>query len=117
MFLAATLRAAVERAGGLMALAHPARAGQPHAGRDTVARLFDLVESANGSDGPEQNRTAAALADSMPLPGIGGSDCHSPAEIGRAATRLNAWVHTEAELVAALRHGLHRAEWRAPTAK
>lgn len=111
MFLAATLRAAVERAGGLMVLAHPARAGQPHMDRTALARLFDAVETINGSDGPEQNRAATAYANRVALPGTGGSDCHAPAEIGRAATRLAAPVRSEAELVAELRRARHEAVW------
>jgi predicted metal-dependent phosphoesterase TrpH len=111
MFLAASLRAAVERAGGVMVLAHPARAGQPAVERAALARLFDAVETANGSDGPEQNRAAGAFARSVPLPGTGGSDCHAPAEIGRCATRLPAPVRTEADLVEVLRLGRHEAVW------
>lgn len=111
MFLAATLHEAVRRAGAFMALAHPARAGQPHLHAATVARLFDAVEAMNGSDGPEQNRTAGSLARSAPLPGIGGSDCHAPAEVGRAATRLRCAIGSEADLVAELRRGRHEAVW------
>jgi predicted metal-dependent phosphoesterase TrpH len=109
MFLAATLRSAVEQAGGVMALAHPARSGQPRIGPETITALFDAVESLNGSDGHEQNRAAAAYLRLTALPGIGGSDCHIPAEVGRAATRLSRWVRTEAELVSALREGRHEA--------
>lgn len=109
MFLAESLRAAVDRAGGLMALAHPARAGMPRVDRATVARLFDMVEVLNGSDGPEQNRAAEAFTPLMRLPGIGGSDCHAPAEVARAATRLPYAVADEAGLIAALRAGQHRA--------
>lgn len=111
MFFARTLREAVTKAGGLMALAHPARAGMPRVDRATLAALFDTVEAINGSDGPEENRAAAAYLGGLALPGIGGSDCHSPAEIGRAATRLPRAVACETDLVAALREGLHQAVW------
>ena len=114
MFLASRLREAVERAGAFMALAHPGRAGQPHVAGPTLTHLFDAVEAINGSDGPEQNRVAAALAALLPIPGIAGSDCHAPTEIGRAATRLPVPVRTEEELVAALRRGRHRAARRTP---
>lgn len=111
MFLASPLRTAVAAAGGLMVLAHPARSGQPPVNSATLARLFDMVEALNGSDGPEQNRAAAALAGRCQLPGTGGSDCHSPAEIGRVATRLAASVTNEHELVEELRRGRHQAVW------
>jgi predicted metal-dependent phosphoesterase TrpH len=114
MFLAGALRAAVDTAGGLVALAHPARAGQPPVEHTTLTRLFDMVEALNGSDGPEQNRAAAALAGRCRLPGIGGSDCHSAGEIGRAATRLARPVATERELVDELLRGRHQAVWLTP---
>ena len=111
MFFAATLRAAVEAAGGLMILAHPARAGMPRLDHREVARLFDGVETANGSDGRETNAASLPFARMTALPGIGGSDCHTAAEIGRAATRLPEWVTDEQGLIAALRRGLHEAVW------
>jgi hypothetical protein len=111
MFIAERLRAAVEHAGALMVLAHPARAGQPHVDRATLCRLFDAVELINGSDGPEQSRAASGAEALCALPGIGGSDCHDRAEVGRAATRLARAVGSEAELVAELRRGCHEAMW------
>ena len=110
MFVAETLVAAVRAAGGLAALAHPARAGQPAVSAAQRLALFDTVEVLNGSDGPEQNRAAVGLAAGLALPGIGGSDCHIPAEVGTVATVLPCRVGTETELVAALRLGRHRVE-------
>ena len=110
MFLARSLAAAVRRAGGLAALAHPGRAGQPHVPPDQIASLFDAVEVLNGSDGAAQNEAALALAVRTSLPGIAGSDCHAPHEVGTVATVLPVRVETEAELVAALRLGRHRVE-------
>lgn len=109
-FLAATLLRAVRAAGGLAVLAHPARAGQPQVARARLAALFDSVEVLNGSDGPAQNRAAAALAAGLALPGIAGSDCHQPAEVGRAATVLPARATTMFELIAVLRLGRHTVE-------
>jgi predicted metal-dependent phosphoesterase TrpH len=110
MFMAAALVEAVRSAGGLAILAHPARAGQPAVAPDQRLRLFDTVEILNGSDGPEQNRAATGLAAGHWLPGIAGSDCHSPEEIARVATVLPHRVTTERGLVAALRLGRHRVE-------
>ena len=109
MFFAATLRKAVDAAGGVMALAHPARSGMPRVEVDTLVRLFDTVEALNGSDGPEQNRSAGALTAHLALPGIGGSDCHSPNETATAATRFSAPVCDEAGLVSALKAGAYHA--------
>lgn len=110
MFLARSLAEAVHRAGGLLALAHPGRAGQPRVPPHGIAALVDAVEVLNGSDGAAQNEAALALAIRAPLPGIAGSDCHAPHEVGTVATVLPVRVETEAELVAALRLGRHRVE-------
>lgn len=109
MFLAQSLAAAVRAAGGLCVLAHPARAGQPALNADLCASLFDAVEVLNGSDGPQQNSAAAAVAAWTWLPGVAGSDCHTAEEVGRVATTLPHAVTTEAGLVAALRLGRHTA--------
>lgn len=107
MFLASSLSAAVRAFGGLIALAHPARAGQPAVSAADRARLFDCVEALNGSDGPEQNAAAAGYTAVPALSGIAGSDCHAEAEVGTVATRLPYDVTTERELIAALRLNRH----------
>ena len=108
-FLAATLRRAVELAGGLMVLAHPARPGQPAVDPRSLLELFDTVEGVNGSDTPAQNAAATRLGAALALPAIGGSDCHSPREVGTAATKLARPVTNEAELIEELRRGRHQA--------
>ena len=89
-------------------LAHPARDGLLRVTHETV-EYFDSVEAINGSDTRLQNVAGKGLAHGFRLPGIGGSDCHSPAEVGRAATRFTATVSDEASLVAALRSGEYEA--------
>ncbi len=102
------LFAAAESEGGLLYLAHPARDGLLRVTADTV-RWFSSVEAANGSDGRLQNLAAAGLAKGFRLPGIGGSDAHSEAEVAVAATRLSREVSSTAELVEALRSGEYEA--------
>lgn len=106
-FLAATLIAAVRDAGAFAALAHPARAGHSPVAAADAATLFDSVEILNGSDGPDQNRSAESLAQLTRLPGIAGSDCHSVVEVGTVATVLPQPVANERELVEVLRMGQH----------
>ncbi|HLZ72330.1 MAG TPA: CehA/McbA family metallohydrolase [Dehalococcoidia bacterium] len=108
-FLAASLRRHVDEAGGLMLLAHPARPGQPAVDQRTAATLFDAVEGINGSDSAAQNAAATRLGASLVLPPTGGSDCHSPREVGTAATQLERPVTSESGLVEELRRGRHRA--------
>lgn len=114
MWSAAGLCAAVRAAGGIAVLAHPARAGQPFVPPAHRRRLFDTVETLNGSDGPEQNTAALGLLSGMPLPGIAGSDCHAPHEVGTAVTELPVRVRTEHDLVTALRLGRHRTRHHRP---
>ena len=112
--LAGPLVAAVRAAGGLAVLAHPARAGQPAVPPATRRAFFDAVEILNGSDGPEANAAAVGLAYGLSLPGIAGSDCHSPAEVGSVATVLPGPVRDVRELVAVLRLGQHSVQQMRP---
>lgn len=100
----AAARAAADRLGGLLFLAHPARDGLLRTDHALVSAL-DGVEAVNGSDSRLQNVAATGLARGFPRPGIAGSDAHTLAEIGRAATRFDTPITTATELVAALRAG------------
>ena len=97
-----------QQRGGLLYLAHPARDGLLKIDTRTVT-YFESVEAINGSDTRLQNMSATGLAKGFRLPGIGGSDCHSPGEVGRAATEFEAHITDGASLVAALRSGAYRA--------
>jgi predicted metal-dependent phosphoesterase TrpH len=102
---------AAERSGALLYLAHPARDGLLRVTRETV-EYFVSVEAANGSDSRLQNIAAAGLAKGFRLPGIGGSDAHTEAEVGRAATRFDVRLRTDADLLDALRSGCYEAVLR-----
>ncbi len=105
---AATAFAAARDAGALLFLAHPARDGALRIDASTVA-MFESVEELNGSDSRLQNLSAGGIARTFRLPGIGGSDAHSPAEVGRAATQFDDRISTDSDLLAALRAGRYRA--------
>lgn len=105
---AAAVFAAAQQEGALLFLAHPARDGHLRVTRETV-EFFESVESVNGSDTRLQNMAAAGLARGFRLPGVGGSDAHSAAEVGRGATRFAADVTDTASLLAALRSGDYQA--------
>lgn len=105
---AAALFGAAQDQGALLYLAHPARDGHLRVNHDTV-EFFESVEAINGSDSRIQNMAATGLAHGFRLPGIGGSDAHMPAEVGRAATRFHVPVHDQAGLLAALRSGNYEA--------
>ncbi|OAI39950.1 hypothetical protein AYO38_01255 [bacterium SCGC AG-212-C10] len=106
--LAADLFALAQEQGALLFLAHPARDGLLRVNHDTVT-WFESVEAINGSDSRLQNMAATGLAHGFRLPGIGGSDAHSRAEVGRAATRFEATINDEGSLVAALRSAAYQA--------
>ncbi len=99
---------AAKRSEGILFLAHPARDGLLKVTHDTV-EFFASVEAINGSDTRLQNMAASGLAHGFRLPGIGGSDAHTPAEVGRAATRFHRRIETQADLLAALRAGDYEA--------
>lgn len=105
---AASAFAAARSCRGLLFLAHPARDGLLRVNRETV-EYFESVEAVNGSDSRLQNLAATGLAHGFRLPGIGGSDAHTPAEVGRAATRFAMPVTDDASLVAALKSGSYEA--------
>jgi predicted metal-dependent phosphoesterase TrpH len=107
MYLAANLRRHVLAAGGLMVLAHPARAGQAAVDLALHGDLFDALEGMNGSDDQAQNESAMRLSARLRLPPTAGSDCHSPREAGTVATVLANPVAGESELIAELRRGRH----------
>ncbi len=106
--IAAEVFEAAETAGALLFLAHPARDGLLRVSRETV-EYFASVEAANGSDTRLQNLAAAGLASGFRLPGIGGSDAHTRAEVGRAATRFEKRPRDDAELLELMRAGRYEA--------
>lgn len=105
---AASVFAAAQPEQALLFLAHPARDHYLRVTRETV-EFFESVESVNGSDTRLQNMAAAGLSRGFRLPGIGGSDAHSSAEVGRGATRFSAEVTDISSLLRALRSGEYEA--------
>lgn len=107
------LREEVIAAGGFLIAAHPFRGFltfstvQLGLTRETAAQrpLFqwiDGVEVLNGKVTEKENGFAASVAQTLRLPGTGGSDAHRAAEVGHYATRFFTAIHTEAELIRAL---------------
>ena len=78
---------------------------------EMVAELkqLDGVEIRNGSIGHEINMKAEKLAMDLNLKGIGGSDSHRAEEIATAATRFRNPIHSDSELVEALKKGEYSA--------
>jgi predicted metal-dependent phosphoesterase TrpH len=74
-----------------------------------VLRELDGVEILNGQVADEINGKARLLAARLQLPGIGGSDSHLVRMVGAAATRFEAWIQSEEQLIAALKSGRFEA--------
>lgn len=107
---AAEAFAAAQAQGALLFLAHPARDGLLRVDRATV-EYFESVEGINGSDSRLQNLAASGLAHGFRAPAIAGSDAHSAAEVGRAATRFEVPVSDNASLLKALLSHCYEPEY------
>jgi predicted metal-dependent phosphoesterase TrpH len=108
------LRAEVDAAGGFMIAAHPFRGFLTFstvqlglttevAAKRPLFQLVDGMEVLNGKVTDKENGFALSVAELLQLPSTGGSDAHRADEVGKYATRFFVEVHTEAELIRALR--------------
>ncbi len=108
------LRSEVVEAGGFMIAAHPFRGFLTFstvqlgltpeiAAQRPLFQLVDGVEVLNGKVTEKENGFSSSVAETLRLPATGGSDAHQASEVGRYATRFFVEVHTEAELIRALK--------------
>jgi hypothetical protein len=111
------LRGLVEEQGGLMIAAHPFRGySWPGAVMDVEAavalpvfRWVDAVEVFNGTSPSPEVEFGCAVLERLRLPGVGGSDAHSPLSVGRCYTRFQREVASVEELAVELRAGRFQA--------
>ncbi len=96
--------------GGICAPAHPYRGWDSIGSRIYVVDGLDAVETHNGVNSPEANRRAVEAALHRRLPSIGGSDCHTPEQVGRAYTVFDKPVRSMEELIGEIRRGNCRGE-------
>jgi len=115
------LRQAVRKAGGYMIAAHPFRGfktfgiGQlqltvAQASKRKVFEFVDAVEIGNGKLSPDENEMAHEVAQTLNLPGTGGSDAHRVDELGTWTTVFEKNIENEQQLLEALHAGSFRAE-------
>ncbi|MFC1940744.1 CehA/McbA family metallohydrolase, partial [Chloroflexota bacterium] len=113
------LRRIVDKAGGVMILAHPYR-GQSHNDEELrtaveqycaepVSRLVDAIEVLNGRGSERQNRFSQEVCRKLGLKGIGGSDAHSFSDMPSCATLFERSISNVEELIAELKAGRFRA--------
>jgi predicted metal-dependent phosphoesterase TrpH len=99
--------------GGAVIAAHPFRNGEARSGGWRMAKLKGLaaIEVWNSRCMVEEMQEAAALAEAMGLPMVGGSDAHAAVEVGLAYTIFETEIKNMAELIQALKQGLCRTPW------
>ncbi|MCK5553329.1 MAG: PHP domain-containing protein [Deltaproteobacteria bacterium] len=91
--------------GGICVPAHPFR-GWDSFGEDVLSiEGLDAIETHSGRNSEDENREAMHAARIKNLPSIGGSDCHSKEQVGRAFTEFTYPVHTVHELIEEIRKG------------
>lgn len=92
--------------GGVCIAAHPYR--QNNRGlEDHLMQVNGMtaIEGVNGRTPRVENQKAVYTAEKLWLPMTGGSDAHLIHEVGTVATRFEVKIHTERDLVEALKSG------------
>ena len=96
--------------GGVPVVAHPFRYVHGAGGRGIRGRGIAGIETNNGRNGRGSNRRAERAREEFHLGGTGGSDAHSPAEVGQAFTLLWPEAPTVEGVLDALRRGACRGQ-------
>ena len=102
----------VRREGGVAIPAHPFRRSRPADPR--ILPWFDIIEVFNGRNQPSENDHCRQwiAANGNHKKAIGGSDAHTPAEIGRFVTVFEKNIYTSEDLVRELLDGHYTIEQR-----
>ena len=95
----------VHRLGGICVPAHPFRGWDSFGENVFKIDGIDAIETHNGIDLENMNQKAIHVARLKNLPSIGGSDCHSKEQVGRAFTEFKNSVHTIDELIEEIKKG------------
>lgn len=91
--------------GGVPVLAHPFRWAHGVGGRLARSVRVPALEATNGHNSEYANAKAELLAAQRRLGSTGGSDAHTPLDVGRAFTLFSEEPDTLAHLLEQLRHG------------
>lgn len=97
--------------GGAAIAAHPFRANRPTEERVLAEGLCAIAEGINGRNTTLENLKVMSWTDRYQLCLTGGSDAHTPEEVGRIATRFSRPIRHRTDLIAALRAGECHPEW------
>jgi predicted metal-dependent phosphoesterase TrpH len=114
----------VAEAEGAMVAAHPHRrrllTGQDHSRQDVenmleaatadpLLGMCHAVETLNGRATDREREFSKELARRLDKPGLGGSDCHYPGQVGAAATMFHRPISSVGELIREIRGGRFQA--------
>jgi predicted metal-dependent phosphoesterase TrpH len=98
---------------GVAIAAHPFRTDRPV--NDCFLRkgLTTVIESINGRNSDIENLKADKWKKKYKMAGVGGSDAHTPDELGTVVTRFSMPIHLRDDFIDALKNGKYHPEWRA----
>jgi predicted metal-dependent phosphoesterase TrpH len=93
----------VHRHGGVCIAAHPFR--ENNRGLEEAIKTLDLdaIEVFNGRTKEQNNLKALRIAKNKKLPMTGGSDSHTPEEIGKFVTRFKTTITDEQDFIQAIK--------------
>jgi predicted metal-dependent phosphoesterase TrpH len=98
----------VHNLGGICVPAHPFRGWDSLGEKIYSFPHLDAVETHNGVNGSQQNDRAIQAAMKLGLPGVGGSDCHTIKQVGRAVTELRNPIQGMEDLLREIKAGNSR---------
>jgi len=101
----------VQRAGGVAVGAHPCRQGRSLDPELAASGRIKVIEGVNGRNLLEENQLASGWGRENGLDLVGGSDAHTPEELGTAGTEFVQVIRGQNDLVRALKSGGFHARW------
>jgi hypothetical protein len=99
---------AVDKAGGVAVAAHPRRPGRSVDEALLAGGLCRIIEGINGRNADRYNREVADWSERYNIRQVGGSDSHTPDELGRIATQFDTVIRSRSDLIRALKTGGYR---------
>jgi len=96
---------AIHLKGGICAPAHPFREWDSLGDAIFTVDGLDALETHNGINSLDKNEKAVHAASTLRLPSIGGSDCHSIEQVGRAFTEFFNPIQTIDDMVGEIKKG------------
>ena len=94
--------------GGICVPAHPFRGWDSLGDAISTIDGIDALETHNGSERSDENAKAIHAASALKLPSIGGSDCHTLEQVGRACTEFVNPIQTIDDMIGEIKRGNSR---------